>query len=81
MFFKEGEKSYNPLNWSVEQQETAFLANLFTGKGSDEVLARVGSGDQGAMTEAYSKWHHTNIDDATREKMSQHGLYEESFER
>ena len=73
-FFQGREQSYNPLDWSTEQQETAFLANLFTGSGSDEILAKVGSGDKDAMAQAYIKFHHTKPDEATYQKMEEVGL-------
>tara|TARA_R110002020_G_C16220033_1_gene767584 strand:- start:239 stop:1039 length:801 start_codon:yes stop_codon:yes gene_type:complete len=55
----------DPRNWSPEQADSAFLANMFSQRGSDDVLNRIGQGEQGADWEAYSRFHHTNVDDAT----------------
>ena len=73
-FFQGGEQTFNPLQWSKEQQETAFLANLFTAGGSDKILARLGAGDKDAMVQAYTQFHHTKPDDATYRKMEEVGL-------
>ena len=66
-FFKEDirEISSNPHNWTNEQADCMFLANMFAQKGSDKLLGKIAYGDLDAMKEAYYKFHHTNPDKAT----------------
>ena len=66
-FFKEDirEISSNPHNWTNEQADCMFLANMFAQKGSDKLLGKIAYGDLDAMKKAYYKFHHTNPDKAT----------------
>jgi hypothetical protein len=57
--------SSNPQEWSDEQADSMFLANMFAQKGSDKYLKEIGRGDEKARQEAYYKFHHTNPDEAT----------------
>jgi len=59
----------DPREWSPEQGEVMFIANMFSQTGSDAVLAKVATGDMDAYKEAYSRFHHTNPDEATLKRM------------
>ena len=60
----------NPKNWTNEQADSVFLANMFAQRGSDKLLKKVGQGDLDAMKEAYYKFHHTDPDEATIKRVN-----------
>ncbi len=51
---------------TMEQERELFFANIGEQTGSDELLQKAQQGDIDAMKELYSRYHHTNVDDATR---------------
>ena len=55
----------NPHNWTDEQADCIFLANMFAQRGSDKLLRKVAYGDLEAMKQSYYKFHHTDPDKAT----------------
>ena len=63
------EISNNPHNWTDEQADSIFLANMFAQRGSDKLLVKIGDGDLDAMKHAYYKFHHTDPDIATRQRV------------
>ena len=54
--------------WTDDQADSMFLSNMFAQKGSDEYLAKVGGGEEGADKDAYYKFHHTDPDVATTDR-------------
>ena len=54
--------------WTPEQADSMFLANMFAQGGSDEYLSAIGGGDTSKQKEAYYKFHHTDPDVATTER-------------
>jgi hypothetical protein len=66
-----GDIGADPRDWNDEQADAMFLSNIFAQSGSDDYLYRVGIGEPGAGREAYYKFHHTNPDEATRERTSE----------
>lgn len=58
----------DPRDWSDEDADAMFLANIFAQKGSDDYLYRVGIGEPGADRDAYYKFHHTDPDQATMDR-------------
>lgn len=60
----------NPHKWSDEQADSMFLANMFAQKGSDDILREVGEGNVEAMHDAYYKFHHTDPDKATKDRVN-----------
>lgn len=61
--------SQNPAEWSDEQADSMFLANIFAQSGSDKYLSDIGSGDLDARQNAYYKFHHTDPDEATKSRV------------
>ena len=59
--------SNDPVNWSEDEADVMFIANIAEQPGSDIYMAEVGSGVNHRAT--YSKFHHTNPNDKTRERM------------
>ena len=59
------EISQNPQEWTDEQADAMFLANMMAQTGSDEYLKKIGAGDEQARQDAYYKFHHTAPDEAT----------------
>jgi hypothetical protein len=57
--------SDNPQEWDDEQADAMFLANMYAQKGSDEMLGKIGRGDDKSRQDAYYKFHHTAPDEAT----------------
>tara|TARA_Y100000592_G_C5234619_1_gene205505 strand:- start:60 stop:515 length:456 start_codon:yes stop_codon:yes gene_type:complete len=55
----------NPHNWSDEDADCMFLANMFAQRGSDKLILKIGEDNLDAMKEAYYKFHHTDPDEAT----------------
>jgi len=62
--------SSNPHEWNDEQANAMFLANTFAQSGSDSLLNLIGKGDMEARQNAYYKFHHTDPDDATRNRVN-----------
>ena len=62
--------SSNPHEWSDEQADAMFLANTFAQSGSDSLLNLIGGGDMEARQNAYYKFHHTDPDVATRNRVN-----------
>jgi len=67
-----GGLSQNPQEWSEDESDMMFLANTFGQSGSDEYMKSIGGGDRDAMKGAYAKYHHTNPDEATLNRMEQY---------
>ena len=61
--------SSNPADWTDEQADSMFLANMFAQKGSDNLLKGVGTGDTKSMHDAYYQFHHTDPDEATKKRV------------
>ena len=59
----------NPNNWTDENADSMFLANMFAQRGSDALLKKIGKGNLDAMKTAYYKFHHTDPDTATKERV------------
>jgi len=59
----------NPHEWTDEQADCIFLANMFAQRGSDKLLSKVAYGDLDAMKMAYYKFHHTDPDTPTRQRV------------
>jgi len=51
--------------WDDDQSDAMFLGNLFAQKGSDEPISEMGKGSEGMDWDVYSKFHHTDPDEAT----------------
>tara|TARA_R100001594_G_scaffold55921_1_gene89620 strand:+ start:926 stop:1849 length:924 start_codon:yes stop_codon:yes gene_type:complete len=66
--------SDDPRDWSRDQEDLAFMGNIFAQSGSDMYIRNIGMGDISAMSEGYKKFHHTNPDQATLERMKKFGL-------
>ena len=49
----------DPNRLSENQQRALFLANIYQQRGTDDYLRRIAEGDNQAMAEAYSRFHHT----------------------
>ena len=58
--------------WSEDESDMMFLANMFGQGGSDQYMRDIGGGDVDAMKGAYSKYHHTSPDEATLGRMEQY---------
>lgn len=56
----------NEMTW--EQQTLLFLGDMLERKGSDKYMKKILIGDTEAMYECYLKLHHTNPDEATKER-------------
>jgi len=54
---------------TMEQERELFFANIEESTGSDVLLREAQKGNIEAIKELYSKYHHTNIDKATRDRM------------
>ena len=62
----------NPLDWTKEQSDLMFFANMFSQEGSDPYLQSIGtSANKDAMIDAYYKFHHTAPDEATKKRALQ----------
>lgn len=59
----------NPHEWNDEQADCIFLANMFAQRGSDKLMRKIAYGDLEAMKLAYYKFHHTDPDTATRQRV------------
>ena len=64
-----GSISDNPQDWSDEQADAMFLSNMFAQTGSDSLMAGIGRGNMQNRRDAYYRFHHTNPDDATRNRV------------
>ena len=62
----------NPQEWSEDESDMMFLANMFGQSGSDDYMKAVGGGDRDATKGAYSLYHHTDPDEATYKRMEQY---------
>ena len=60
--------SKNPHEWTDEQADAMFFANMFSQKGSDPFLKEIAMGNQKARRDAYYNFHHTDPDEATIER-------------
>ena len=67
----------NPQEWSDEQADAMFLANMFSQTGSDRFMKGIGAGSLQDRKDAYYKFHHTNPDDATRSRVDDIMLIDE----
>ena len=67
-----GGLSQNPQEWTEDESDMMFLANMFGQDGSDQYMRDIGGGDVDAMKRAYSKYHHTSPDEATLGRMEQY---------
>lgn len=66
-----GAKEHNdPNKLTEDQQKALFLSNVYEQKGSDPYLKKVAQGDNLAMAETYSKFHHTVQDIYTDPRIS-----------
>jgi hypothetical protein len=61
--------SKNPHHWVDEEADCMFLANVFAQRGSDKFLKKIGKGDTEAMKQAYYKFHHTDPDIPTKQRV------------
>tara|TARA_R100000152_G_C6775771_1_gene204402 strand:+ start:1035 stop:1577 length:543 start_codon:yes stop_codon:yes gene_type:complete len=59
----------NPQDWSDEQANAMFFANLFAAPGTDSDLKEVSKGSMLARHNLYKNVHHTDADEATIERM------------
>jgi hypothetical protein len=60
----------NPHNWNDEHADSIFLANIFAQRGSDKLLKKIGYGEIEPRKEAYYKFHHTDPDTATKNRVN-----------
>jgi hypothetical protein len=67
----------NPHNWTDEQADSIFLANIFAQRGSDNLLRKIGYGDIEARKQSYYKFHHTKPDTATKDRVNNLMISEE----
>ena len=67
----------SPHDWTDEQADAMFLANMFAQTGSDSLMTGIGRGDIQNRKDAYYKFHHTNPDDATRRRVDEMMLLDE----
>ena len=67
-----GGLSQNPQDWSEDESDMMFLANMYAQSGSDEYMRAIGGGDRDAMKGAYSLYHHTDPDEATYKRMEEY---------
>ena len=67
----------NPQEWSDEQADAMFLANMFSQTGSDRFMKGIGAGSLQDRKDAYYKFHHTNPDDATESRVDDMMLIDE----
>lgn len=58
-WIKEARKHNDPNKLSEDQQKALFLANIYEQKGTNNYLKKIAEGNNLAMAEAYSKFHHT----------------------
>jgi hypothetical protein len=60
---------------TLEEQTALFLADMFQRKGTDKYLLLIGNEfDLNAGSLLYSKFHHTNVDEPTKNRMEKFGL-------
>ena len=59
----------NPHKWNDEQADCMFFANVFAQRGSDKFIKKIGKGDLEAMKQAYYKFHHTDPDIPTKQRV------------
>ena len=64
-------KHNDPRKLTRTQQEELFFANVYQQKGSSAYLKGVMRGSMEAQRGAYSRYHHTNTDDATKRRMAE----------
>ena len=57
---------------SREEQRLLFLGDLLEKRGSDELMRGVMEGDEEAMYDAYSKLHHTNMNEESTKNASKY---------
>ena len=69
-WIKEARKHNDPNKLTKDQQRALFLANMYQQKGTDPFLLKIAQGDNQAMAEAYSKFHHTVEDIYTDPRIS-----------
>ena len=55
----EAREHNDPNRLTEDQQRALFLANIYQQEGTDDYLIRIAGGDNQAMAEAYSRFHHT----------------------
>jgi len=58
-WIEEARKHNDPNKLSEDQQKALFLANIYEQKGTNDYLKKIAEGNNLAMAEAYSKFHHT----------------------
>ena len=66
----EARKHNDPNKLTADQQKALFLSNIYEQKGTDPFLKKIAEGDNVAMAEAYSKFHHTVEDIYTDPRIS-----------
>ena len=59
--------SKNPNDWTEDQADVMFISNIYKQDKQDTYMVDVGKGNM--YKETYSKFHHTNVDKETRERM------------
>jgi hypothetical protein len=62
--------SDNPQEWSDEEADAMFFANVFAQRGSDPFIKKIAKGDIQARKDAYYKFHHTDPDIATKNRVN-----------
>ncbi len=55
-----GNISSNPQEWSQDESDAMFFGHIFSKRGSDAYMRKIGGGDTNAMVHAYEKFHHTD---------------------
>lgn len=58
-WIEKARKHNDPNKLSEDQQKALFLANIYEQKGTNDYLKKIAEGNNLAMAEAYSKFHHT----------------------